>query len=177
MSEPFLGEIRLFGGNYAPRGWALCNGQLLQISQNTALFAILGTTFGGDGRTTFGLPDLQGRVPVHSGTGAGLPPAALGQRGGATTVTLATPQIPQHTHALSAVKAPGGLTDPTNAYLTPTNDGQGTVYPSFAATGTTVPMNPGSVAVSGGSQPHDNMQPYLCVTFIIALEGLYPARN
>jgi microcystin-dependent protein len=173
--EQFIGEIIMFGGNFAPRGWAYCDGQLLAISQNNALFSILGTTYGGDGRTTFGLPDLRGRVPVHAGAGPGLPVVRLGQKGGEATVILNVNQIPAHNHnavieAVSPIPRGDAGPDPTNAY-----NAQGGVY----ANGKNAKMAADSVSVgsTGGSQPHDNMQPYQSVNYIIALDGIYPSRN
>jgi len=182
MADSFLGEIRMFAGTYAPRGWAFCNGQLMDISQNAALFSLLGTTYGGDGRTTFGLPDLRGRAAIHFGNGPGLNNYRQGQRGGAETITLAEAQMPSHAHTVSAeVKAvnvggnqstPGGHTwaaDPrgaTNIYSDATPD---------------TDMNAGSVAGTaqnaGGSQAHENRPPYLAINFIISLAGMYPSRS
>lgn len=176
MSDPFLAEIIMFGGNFAPRGWALCDGQLLPISQNQAVFSLLGTTYGGDGRTTFALPDLRGRAAIHPGTGPGLSPYRLGQRGGAETVNLTTAQIPSHTHSASvtlhANTGGGDDNDPTARY-----PGEGAN--DFYADGQNVDMGAPSVAVgnTGGSQPHTNIEPYLCVNFIIALQGIFPSRN
>lgn len=165
MSSPFLGEIRMFGGNFAPRGWSLCQGQLLSIAQNDALFALLGTTFGGDGQTTFALPDLRGRIPVHQGPGF-----IAGQLSGSETVTLTTQQIPSHTHTPFANKAAAG-TDPTNSLP---GGGAG----AWFAPGTpAIPMAANMIGISGGNQPHDNMMPYLAVNFIISLEGLFPSQN
>jgi microcystin-dependent protein len=174
MSEPFLGEIRMFGGNFAPRGWAFCAGQLLPISQNTALFSILGTTYGGNGQTTFALPDLRGRAPVNSGQGPGLSNYDLGQQGGAETVTLISTEIAAHTHPFSPPSSSSAqnttLTDPINAYP----GAPGT--PTYA-NATDGAMAPGNTGPAGGSQPHQNLPPYLCVSFIIALEGIFPSRN
>lgn len=171
MSEPFIGEIRMFGGNFAPRGWELCNGQLLSIAANTALFSILGTTYGGDGRTTFGLPNLQGRVPMHWGNGPGLSMRVPGETGGAETVTLVATQIPAHSHALVAGTGTPTTADPAGAVL-PT--GSSRIY---APAGGAAAMAAASIGNTGGSQPHTNMQPYQTVTFIIALEGIYPSRG
>lgn len=180
MSEPFLGEIRMFGGNFAPRGWALCNGQLLSIAQNTALFSILGTTYGGNGQTTFALPNLQGRVPMHWGAGPGLTPRTLGETGGTENVTLLLTQIPQHNHPVNAAAtatsaSPAGAVPATVA---PPRGSGGAAQNAYAAApdGATV-MNNGMVGQAGGSQPHANIQPFQCVTFIIALEGIFPSRN
>ena len=173
MSEPFLGEIRMFAGNFAPRGWALCNGQMLAISTNTALFSILGTTYGGNGTTTFGLPDLRSRVPVHAGQGAGLSNYVLGEQTGVENVTLLQGQMPSHNHMVAA-NAAASATSPAGAVLA--NDARN---PSniYAASGDGTTMNPQMIALSGGSQPHANLQPVLCVNFIIALNGIFPSRN
>ncbi|MEA2715731.1 MAG: hypothetical protein QOI99_48 [Actinomycetota bacterium] len=169
MSEPFLAEIRMFGGNFAPRGWAMCNGQILPISQNTALFSLLGTTFGGNGQTTFALPDLRGRVPMHTGQGPGLSNVNLGEVGGSESVTLLQTQMPQHSHGVAASNGAAGASRPANNFLA-----AGGAY--APATDGTV-MNPAMIGVSGGGQPHPNRQPYLGLTFIIALEGIFPSRN
>ncbi len=158
MSDPFVAEIRMFAGNFAPRGWALCNGQLLQISQNTALFSLLGTTYGGDGKSTFALPNLQGRAPMHAGSGPGLSPHFLGEEAGVNSVTLLTSEMPSHSHLLLGTNARAGVGSPDGNVL---NRG----------------MDPNMVGPSGGSQPHNNMQPYLALTFIIALQGVYPPRS
>jgi microcystin-dependent protein len=164
MAQPYVGEIRMFAGNFAPAGWLLCYGQLLPISDNETLFQLIGTTYGGDGQLTFGLPDLRGRVPLHQGTGF-----TLAQIGGQETVTLTTPQIPPHTHAASASGAgnsdsPGGA----NAWA-----GAATLLYSTAPTNSQ--MNAGAISPAGGGQPHDNMSPYLTVNFIISLYGIFPS--
>ena len=176
MSEPFIGQVMMFAGNFAPRGWAFCQGQILSIAQNTALFSILGTTYGGNGQTTFALPDLRGRVPIHSGQGPGLSSYALGQQAGAETVTLIQNQIPAHTHAVNASStAPSpALASPTGNVLAAAARGSPPIYSSVAPNTT---MHANMVAPAGGSQPHTNIQPYLCINFIIALEGIYPSRN
>lgn len=172
--NPFIGAIIMFGGNFAPRGWALCDGQLLPISQYSALFSILGTTYGGDGRSTFGLPDLRGRVPMHAGTGAGLTPRQLGERGGQETVTLTTNQIPAHSHTIFAVSAVGDSNDPNNRLLANT----GAFDNEYSAnTSGHVAMSSSMVQNVGNGQPHNNVQPFLCVNFIIALQGTYPSRS
>lgn len=179
MSEPFIGEIIMFGGNFAPRGWALCNGQLLSIAQNTALFSILGTTYGGDGQTTFALPNLQGRVAIHPGQGPGLSPYVLGQIGGTENVTLTTNQMPLHTHTatVNAAEAPQTVTDNPKGGVPAGSTGGPQVYGAAPDGATT--MNAGMVtnAPAGGSQPFSIIQPYLCVNFIIALQGIFPSRN
>lgn len=176
MSEPFIGEIRMVGFNYAPRGWALCNGQLLGIAQNSALFALLGTTYGGDGRATFGLPDLRGRVAIHQGDGPATSPYVMGQAGGSETVTLLSTQMPAHSHGLTAFNGSPSTNNPTSAVISSAQTEVGETINSFAASPNTL-MSPAAISPSGGSQPHNNIQPYLCVNFIIALEGIYPSRN
>jgi len=182
MSEPFIAEIRIFAGNFAPRGWSFCDGQLLPVSQNTALFSLIGTTYGGDGRTTMALPDLQGRAPMHPGRGPGLTSRRLGEKVGIYDVTLSEAQIPSHTHQPWT----NGLVVPNSA--TPSNK-----WPSRmvdAGTGSTVTeqvykndpildstFNSAQLATNGGGQSHMNMQPYLTLNFIIALVGLYPSRS
>jgi microcystin-dependent protein len=179
--EPFVGEIRAVGFNYAPNGWATCRGQIMPISQNTALFAILGTTYGGNGTTTFGLPDLQGRVIVQQGQGPGLSPYTLGQVSGDENVTLLTTQLPAHTHGLTASIATnngdssGTLASPENAFLAVAAINQ---YSDDPASGTQMAVDAvtGTLAPVGGSQPHSNMMPYLTTNYIIALQGIFPQR-
>jgi microcystin-dependent protein len=177
--DPFLGEIRLFAGSYAPFNWALCNGQLLSIQQYTALFSLLGTTYGGDGRSNFRLPDFQGRAPMHWGTGTGLSPRNLGDYGGTPTVALSTAQLPAHTHAMNEASGGRGGGGGSANRLTPTNN-------AFAAATKNVYVNPGAnpvpmsgsaVGPTGGGQPHNNQQPYLALSFIIALQGNFPPRS
>lgn len=205
MSEPFVGEIIMFAGNFAPRGWALCQGQLLSIAQNTALFSILGTTYGGDGRTTFALPDLRGRAPIHEGTGPGLTPRPLGSRSGVEAVTLNVNQIPSHTHfAQATTKAVGGSVqikvgdtpdsdNPEGAYLAALESDMGgdpVTTKGYSSSSSGMTLAAGSAQLNlegvqtrvelsntGLSQPHNNMQPYLAVNFIIALVGVFPSRN
>lgn len=167
MSNPFLGSIILFGGNFAPRGWAFCNGQLLAISQNTALFSLLGTTYGGNGQTTFALPDLRSRVPVHQGQGPGLSQYDLGQVGGVEAVTLIATEMPPHAHSQPATNAEQTTNRP-NAAL----PARGGVYAS-ESDGSALH----ATSTVGGGQPHTNVQPYLTLNYIIALEGIYPSRN
>ena len=172
MSTPFLGETRTFSFNFPPKGWALCNGQLLPINQNQALFSLLGTTYGGDGRVNFALPNLQGRVPMHFGNGL-----SLGQSGGEASHTLSVAELPAHTHTLRGTSDTARLQAPTNALLAqaPIN-----VYSTSAvASGaeTSVGMNPAAVTTAGGSQPHENMQPYLVLSVCIALQGIFPSQN
>ncbi len=170
--DPFLGEIRMFGGNFAPVGWALCEGQLLSISQNAALFSILGTTFGGNGTTNFALPDLRGRVPIDQGAGPGLAPYTLGQSGGTETVTLLVNQMPAHSHALNAYNGAGDKS--TVAGNLPANGAKPDYYSDQAATTT---MNPGTIGSAGGGAPVSVLQPYLTLNFIIALQGIFPSRS
>lgn len=171
MSEPFIGEIRMFAGNFAPRGWALCNGQLLAVAQNDALFSLLGTIYGGDGRTTFALPDLRGRVPVHYGTGPGLSPRRIGEKAGVERVTLTTAQLPPHTHPQGAA-TPAGNTSPIGKLHGDT--GTTTLYAAGAGASQ---MHASASQAVGGGQPHDNLMPFTCVNFIIALFGIFPSRN
>jgi microcystin-dependent protein len=168
VSQPFIGEIRLFGFNFAPRGWAPCQGQLLSIAQNTALFALLGTMYGGNGQTTFALPDLRGRFPMSFGQGAGLTNRTQGEMSGTETVTLTQGQMPPHNHPLRSTNQPSGTTRPAGNY--PAGGG---AY-AAAADGT---MAPDVVNVAGGGQPHDNIPPYLVLNYCIALEGIFPSRN
>jgi microcystin-dependent protein len=172
MSEPFVGEIRMFGGSFAPRGWALCDGQLLQVSQNDALFSLFGTIYGGDGRTTFGLPDLRGRLPVHMGSGPGLTPRPIGQKSGQENVTLNTNELPSHTHTYQASEDIGD--EPLGSTKVLSESAGITLY--RAAT-PNVPMNANAITAVGGSGQHTNVMPFQCVTFIIALFGIYPSRN
>jgi microcystin-dependent protein len=174
MSNPFLGEIRMFSGNFAPRGWAMCNGQLLSISQNTALFSILGTTYGGNGTSTFALPNLQGRVPIHVGQGAGLSLYNLGQQAGVENVALTQGQMPTHNHTVNAVASGGNQASPASGSLAIESTGTSLDYSTVTPTS---PMNAAMLSTSGSGQPHTNIQPYLCVNFIIALVGIYPSRN
>ncbi len=176
MADPYIGEIRMFAGNYAPMGWALCDGQILQIAQYTALFAILGTTYGGNGQTTFGLPDLRGRIPMHMGTGPSLTPRRIGENGGAEKVTMTSAQMPAHNHIVNASGQEGGATSPEGGVPAVANDGSGTQYPSYSPSGTTT-MSQQMLSSAGQGQSHENMQPFLCVNFIIALEGEFPPRS
>lgn len=172
MSEPFVAEIRIFAGNFAPRGWAFCNGQLLPISQNTALFSLIGTTYGGDGRTTTALPNLQGRAPMHPGRGPGLTARRLGERGGVDTVTLSEAQMPSHNHTLRADTASGNSRSPENNSLARAAGGL-----AYTPSANLVPLNSQALPNTGGSQAHNNLQPFLTINFIIALVGLYPSRS
>jgi microcystin-dependent protein len=170
MAQPYVGEIRLFGGTFAIAGWSFCNGALLSISQNSILYQLLGTTYGGDGVNTFALPDLQGRIPVHQGQGAGLQNYVLGQKGGAETVTLITAQLPAHSHA--AMAGTGA------AQSSPANASWGSVANNTYGPGTSADktMNAGSMGLSGGSQPHDNILPFVVLSFIISLFGVFPSQ-
>jgi microcystin-dependent protein len=174
MSNYYIGEIRMFAGNFAPAGWSFCEGQLMDIPDNTALFNLIGTTYGGDGQNTFALPDLRGRVPIHMGTSAGTT-ATLGANGGQESVTLTTNQIASHNHALLATTT-GAVAYPTNAAPAAASGGPGGLQ-TYAAAPSTTQLNTLSIQNTGGNQPHDNRQPYLCVSFIIALEGVYPSPS
>ena len=175
MSEPFIAEIRIFAGNFAPRGWATCSGQLLPIAQNTALFSLIGTTYGGDGRTTTALPNMQSRAPMHPGRGPGLTDRRLGEKSGVTTVTLSEAQMPSHSHTQQASQDIADLNAPaSNRSLARSNGGFGYQQNTTA---NLVPMAPQAVANIGGGQPHNNLQPVLVLNFIIALVGLFPSRN
>ncbi|HEY0801711.1 MAG TPA: tail fiber protein [Steroidobacteraceae bacterium] len=169
MAEPFLGEIRLFAGNFAPRGWAFCAGQLLPIAQNTALFSLIGTNYGGDGRTTFQLPNFQGCVAVHQGNGPGLSPYVIGQTGGSATEELTTAQLPTHVHPIGASSSPATTGAP----------GAGVALAVASANVYGAPVNVAPMASQqvGGGQPHNNAQPYLALSYIIALQGIFPSRN
>lgn len=165
MSSPFIGEIRMFAGNFAPNGWAFCDGSLLPISQNDALFNLIGTTYGGDGQSTFALPDLRSRVPVHVGPGF-----ALGQNGGAESVTLTTNQIPVHNHAAQASSQGGNQNSPAGVWAATPSKAYG---PGPAG----VALQAGAVAAAGGGQPHDNMAPFLAVNYILSLFGIFPSQT
>ncbi len=208
--DPFIGQIMMFGGNFAPRGWALCDGQLLAISSNTALFSIIGTTYGGDGRTTFALPDLRGRASIHPGNGPGLSAYRLGERGGVEDVTLSSRQIPSHNHAVSGdvpvslalrsqadLKVSSASADEeepsSSAYLAAGKDSSGNAVEMFTESAPDTTLAAGSVTVSttgtgkmtlntitnntGGNLSHTNIEPYLCVNYIIALVGIFPSRS
>ncbi len=181
MSSPFVAEIRIFGFNFAPKGWAFCAGQLMPISQNTALFSLLGTTYGGDGKSTFALPNLQGCAPLGQGQGAGLTLRVLGETGGEPSLTLLQSEIPSHAHTLNADTAFATTADPANSLYMRGNfdDGNGhtggvQIYDNVAPT---TQMGPLSIAPAGGSQPHNNMMPYLTFNFCIALQGVFPPRT
>jgi microcystin-dependent protein len=175
MSDPFVAEIRMFGFNFAPTGWAQCNGQLLPISQNTALFSLLGTYYGGDGKSTFALPNLQGSTPVHQGQGNGLSEYFLGQQGGSQFITLLTSEIPFHNHAFSGANETGEQkTLANNVALV--NAAGGNIYQTNTSANL-AQFNFQAVSIAGGSLPHNNMQPYLTVNFCIAMQGVFPPRG
>lgn len=169
--DPFIGELMLFAGNFAPNGWALCWGQLLPISSNTALFSILGTTYGGNGQTTFGLPDLRGRVPIGAGQGPGLPSFSLGELAGEAAHTLNQNELPPHSHGIASTNANGTLVNPSGAFLARDPSGS----PAYGAT-SSGSMNPGMVLPAGAGVPHNNMPPYLALNWCIALQGVFPPR-
>lgn len=171
MGSPYVGEIRMFGGNFAPAGWAFCNGALLPISENEVLFQLIGTTYGGDGQETFALPNLQGRVPIHMGTNQGVT-YQIGEAAGVETVTLTTNQIPVHNHAFLGSATNGGQASPTNNVLS-----NSTVLTPYAPENPTAQMANNALLPVGGSQPHENMQPYLCISFIISLFGVFPSQT
>jgi microcystin-dependent protein len=173
MSEPFIGEIRMFAGNFAPRNWALCDGQLLAISQNDALFSLLGTIYGGDGRTTFGLPDLRGRLPVHQGNGPGLTPRPIGAKFGSETTSLSQANIPGHSHQALASTAVGSQNNPDDSFLA-SSPGVRVYRPAPTAAS----FDPGTIGTAPGTgNAQNNVMPFLCVNFIIALFGIYPSRS
>jgi microcystin-dependent protein len=165
MSEPFLSEIKIVSFNFAPKGWALCNGQTLPINQNQALFALLGTTYGGNGQTTFNLPNLRGQVPIHEGNGH-----TLGEKGGTTSVTVNIQQLPTHLHPVNASPTNGNTVSPNNTFF-------GAALNVYRSPDQLTTLLPASVSSVGGSQPHNNMMPYLVLNFIIALQGIFPSQN
>ncbi|WP_375459904.1 phage tail protein [uncultured Enterovirga sp.] len=171
MADPFVAEIRIFPFNFAPRGWAWCDGQLLPLSQNTALFSLLGTTYGGNGKSNFALPNLQGCAPMHPGQGPGLSPHDLGEEGGAETVTLLGSEMPAHSHTLTGDENDGSFNTPQNMFLASGNQ----MYLTPTATNAT--LAPEALSPAGGGQPHNNMQPYLTFYFNIALQGVFPPRS
>ena len=174
MSESYIGEIRPFAGNFAPRDWALCDGSLLPIDANQALFALIGTTYGGNGQTTFGLPDLRGRALIHEGTGAGLSPYTIGQQIGAENVTVTTGQMASHPHSFAGTTTAGNTPTPSpTVVLAATPSG----YPIYDGAATPVALSPQAVTSAGGSTPHNNRQPYLAITYIISLAGIFPSRS
>ncbi|MBC8001050.1 MAG: phage tail protein [Opitutaceae bacterium] len=167
MAQPYIGEIRMFAGNFAPAGWMFCEGQLLPISENETLFNLIGTTYGGDGQETFGLPDLRGRLPIHQGNGF-----ILAETGGVETVTLTVQQIPAHSHGLLASPNNASVANASGNVLAQTPN-----YTPYIAMPANSPLSPNSVGPTGGSQPHNNLQPYLCVEFIISLFGIFPSQT
>lgn len=174
MTDPFVAEIRIFAGNFAPTGWAMCNGQLLPISQNTALFSLLGTMYGGDGKTTFALPNLTDSVPLQQGQGNGLSQYLEGEAGGESSVTLLESEIPAHSHQVKASTSPGTQVDPIGMTWGVPHAARGTNM--YTATQQDSQMYLGGFSIAGNDQPHNNMMPYLALTFIIALQGIYPSR-
>lgn len=178
MGQPYVGEIRIFAGNFPPLGWAMCDGQLLAISENDTLFNLIGTTYGGDGQETFGVPDLRGRVPTHQGSKNGQT-YIIGEMAGVESVTLTTQQMPQHTHALFAASTPGAVSTPSAQTMLSDQGPTGTAlngYQPYAATNQ-IALTAASTSPVGGNQPHDNMQPYLGVNFIISLYGIFPQQS
>jgi microcystin-dependent protein len=176
MADPFVAEIRIFGFNFAPKGWAFCDGQLLPISQNTALFSLLGTTYGGDGKSTFALPDMQGNAPMHPGQGPGLSLHDLGETGGSETVTLLESEIPSHTHAMRAHNLDAADAQNPSPNTSLAQSAQGFAYQSITNTNLTL-MAPQTLPPAGGSLPHNNMMPYLTLNFCIAMQGVFPPRT
>ncbi|MFC4778172.1 phage tail protein [Paenibacillus sp. GCM10023252] len=178
MAEAYIGEIRIFGGNYEPKGWAFCNGQLLSIAQNTALFSILGTQYGGDGKVTFALPNLMGAAPMGQGQGPGLTERFVGEMTGTEKVTLTELEIPAHSHQAVAYQNVGGLNDPTNHYWgeTPASGRPPQQVPMYGPT-PNVPMSSQALQAAGGSQAHNNMQPFLAMNYIICMQGEFPSRG
>jgi microcystin-dependent protein len=172
MSNPYIGEIRMFAGSFAPAGWAMCDGQLIPISENDALFTLIGTTYGGDGQETFALPNLQSRIPMHMGTAKSGTTYTIGEAAGVEQVTLTTQQIPTHNHAFLATTDSGAAASANNAVV-----GSGTAITIFRPGGAGAVMSNQSIGPAGGSQPHDNMQPFLCINYIISLFGLFPNPN
>ncbi|HKQ73049.1 MAG TPA: tail fiber protein [Blastocatellia bacterium] len=168
MSQPFIGEIRMFGGSFAPQGWAFCEGQTLAIAQNDALFALIGTTYGGDGQNTFNLPDFRGRIPIHQGNGF-----TIGERAGVESVTLTVQQMPVHTHAPQCKSTAGELGSPQNAVWAASTTNQ----PIYSNAAPNASMNATILPAAGGSQPHNNMAPFLAISFIISLFGIFPTQS
>jgi microcystin-dependent protein len=171
MAQPFIGEIRMFAGTFAPLGWLLCNGQLLPISENPAMFELIGTTYGGDGQNTFAVPNLQSRIPISMGSGPGLSPRVIGETAGEESVTLLQQQLPAHSHALQASANPGTATAPAGNVWAEWDDSP------YATTAPGTTMDPASLSTVGGSQPHENRAPFLAVNFIIAVNGIFPTQS
>lgn len=172
MGQPFIGEIRMFGGNFAPAGWAFCNGQTMPISENDALFTLIGTTYGGDGQETFNLPDLQSRIPIHAGTAADGQTYQLGEAAGVESVTLTTQQIPIHNHAMLATTDGGSASNPGGNILANCS-----ALKLYTASAPSIALHAQAITPVGGSQPHENLQPYLCISFIISLFGIFPSQT
>ena len=172
MAQPYVGEIRMFAGNFAPAGWMLCQGQTLPISENEVLFQLIGTTYGGDGESTFNLPNLSSRIPLHMGNGPDGVNYQIGEMAGVESVTLTTQQIPAHTHPFTASQSPGTSNNPGNAVV-----GSSPSVQMFFGLTPSNAMAPQSIGPAGGSQPHENMQPFLCLNFIISLFGLFPSQT
>lgn len=172
MGEPFIGEIRMFGGNFAPAGWAFCDGQLMAISENDALFTLIGTTYGGDGQETFGIPNLQSRVPIHAGTAASGTTYTLGEMAGTETVTLTVQQLPIHSHAMLGSTNTASIQTPAANVV-----GKSTQIDLFINAQPGDALNASAITPVGGSQPHDNVQPFLCINFILSLFGVFPSQN
>ncbi len=177
MSAPFVGEIRMFGFNFAPVGWVQCDGQLFPISQNTALFSLLGTFYGGDGKSTFALPDLQGAAPLHQGQGQGLSEHFLGETGGTQSVALLNSEIPLHTHTINSSSTSGDTNDPTGHIWARAHTGKTPIKMYSSNTASPLGMSPQAFGITGSSLPHNNMPPYLVVNFCIALQGVFPPRQ
>lgn len=177
MADAYIGEIRIFAGNFAPKGWALCNGQLMSITQNTALYSILGVQYGGDGKTTFALPNLMGNAVMNQGNGQGLTSRVMGKKVGSPTVTLLTTEIPAHTHVPQAIDVAGDSDSPTGNYWAQGPGDPFTPAPNLFDPTPNVPMSPVALNVTGGSMPHNNMQPYIAQNFIICLQGEFPSRG
>jgi microcystin-dependent protein len=171
MSDPFIGEIRIFAGNFAPKNWAMCDGQILSIASNTALFSLFGTMYGGNGQTTFALPDLRGRSPLHAGAGPGLSSHSQGSLGGVPSVTLTAAELPPHSHDLRATDGFASTHDAADNALAANRAG------TYSASAATAAMHASAVGSAGGGQPHPNMQPYLALNFIVALAGIYPTQS
>lgn len=179
MSDPFIGEIKIFAGNFAPYGWAFCNGQIMQVYQNTALFALIGNYYGGDGKTTFALPDFQGLAPMHQGAGPGLTPRRLAENGGNQNITLGQQQMPYHSHPLQCSSGNGASTNPQATVPAAIQGQRGQLgAPAYVQSPVNlVPMNDSTLSPAGENQPHNNMQPFLALNFIIALQGIFPPRS
>ncbi|MEZ0611771.1 phage tail protein [Fibrella sp. WM1] len=176
MTEPFIAMIGLFGFNFEPRGWAFCDGRLLPISQNSALFALIGTFYGGNGTTNFALPDLRGRAPIGQGQGPGLTPRTIGEASGSETVTLLQSQMPAHNHLMNVSGSGGTQNSPSGTFLAVAVDSSEQAINIYGTTPSAT-ANPQAIGVAGGTQPHQNMQPYLAMNYCIALEGIFPSRN